>query len=272
MRLSQISIQFQKNLNEEAGGIWFTPEELDGVPDDVTSILPKGEGENAGKLRLSFKYPDLFPTLNYATNAATRKRVFIENENKVNQNVPLFKEAIVLRDEAARLLGYPNHATFRIEDKMAKTPQTVDEFLGDLRTRLSQGGKEEIARLKELKRDDLKKMGKEDTFDGHYFTWDHRYYSQMLLQNEYQVDQNKLAEYFPLQTTLAQMLRIFEHLMGLHFVEVVGEDRDAIAPSGNGKDITWHEDVQVFSVWNDQSEGNGFVGYLYVDLHPRDGK
>ena len=47
-------------------------------------------------------------------------------------NVPLFKEAVVLRDEAARLLGYPNHAALRIEDKMAKTPKTVDDFLGDL--------------------------------------------------------------------------------------------------------------------------------------------
>jgi metallopeptidase MepB len=82
-RLSQIQIAFQKNLNEENNGIWFAKEELDGVPEDVLDTLEKGTGENEGKIRLSFKYPDLFPTLKFAKSPETRKRVFIENENKV---------------------------------------------------------------------------------------------------------------------------------------------------------------------------------------------
>lgn len=82
-RLSQIQIAFQKNLNEENGGLWFTKEQLDGVPEDVLVNLEKGEGENEGKLKLSFKYPDLFPTLKFAKNPDTRKTVFIGNENKV---------------------------------------------------------------------------------------------------------------------------------------------------------------------------------------------
>jgi metallopeptidase MepB len=270
LRLSQISIQFQKNLNEENGGIWFTREELDGVPEDVLSTLTKGEGENAGKLRMSFKYPDLFPTLKYATNPETRKKMLIDNENKCNQNVPLFKEAVLLRDEAARLLGYPNHAAFRIEDKMAKTPETVDTFLGDLRRRLGEGAQKELAILKAIKEQDYKNRG--EKYDGHYWVWDHRYYGRMQLENDYQLDQEKVAEYFPLQTSLSQMLQIFEELMGLEFVEIVGTARDAISPSGKGHDIVWHEDVQVFSVWDDKGEGSGFVGYLYTDLHPRDGK
>ena len=174
-RLSQLSIVFQKNLNEENGGLWFTPSELDGVPQDVVSGLEKGEGENEGKVRLSFKYPDLFPTLKYATNVETRKKVFLANENKLNQNVPIFKESIVLRDEAARLLGYPNHAAFKIEDKMAKTPKAVDTFLGDLRTRLSPGGVKEREALTALKEQDLKSRGEEKDLDGHYFLWDNRF-------------------------------------------------------------------------------------------------
>lgn len=82
-RLSQIGIKFQKNLNEEAGGIWFTLKELEGVPEDVISTLEKGTGNNEGKVRLSFKYPDLFPTLKFAVDEETRKTVFIQNENKV---------------------------------------------------------------------------------------------------------------------------------------------------------------------------------------------
>ncbi|KAJ9192768.1 hypothetical protein DTO164E3_8227 [Paecilomyces variotii] len=269
-RLSEISIKFQKNLNEENGGIWFTREELDGVPEDVLSGLKEGEGENEGKLRLSFKYPDLFPTLKYAKNAETRKRVMIANENKCNQNVPLFKEAIVLRDEAARLLGYPSHAAFRVEDKMAKTPETVNSFLGDLRSRLTAGGQKEREALKKLKQADLESRG--EKFDGHYYLWDHRFYDRVMLEKDYQLDHQLIAEYFPLQTTIEGMLKIFEELFGLVFVEITGEDRNQIAPTGKGSDVTWHEDVQIFSVWDDEGEGSGFVGYLYLDLFPREGK
>ncbi len=60
-RLSQIQIEFQKNLNEENGGLWFTRKELEGVPTDVLDGLEKGTDQNDGKLLLSFKYPDLFP-------------------------------------------------------------------------------------------------------------------------------------------------------------------------------------------------------------------
>ena len=93
MRLSQIQIAFQKNLNEENGGIWFTAEDLDGVPQDVLDGLEKGTGENDGKLRLSFKYPDLFPTLKFAKNPETRKKLFIDNENKVILRQPFFENS-----------------------------------------------------------------------------------------------------------------------------------------------------------------------------------
>lgn len=271
-RLSQLCIQFQKNLNEENGGLWFTKEELDGVPDDVLSGLKKGEagGENEGKLWLTFKYPDLFPTMKYAKNAETRKRVMIGSENKCNQNVPLLEEVIVLRDEAARLLGYPNHAAFRLEDKMAKTPQTVDSFLGNLRSQLTDGGQQEVKSLLALKKADVE--GRSEPFDGRYYLWDHRFYDRLMLEKEYSVDHQFIAEYFPLQTTVAGMLKIFEELFGLVFVEVTGEHRDNLAPSGKGSDLLWHEDVQIFTVWDDAGEGNGFVGYLYLDLFPRDGK
>ncbi|KAK8028319.1 peptidase family M3 [Apiospora marii] len=269
-RLSQISIQFQKNLNEENGGVWFTKEELDGVPADVVEGLEKGTGENEGKVRLSFKYPDLFPTLKFAKNPETRRKVFIANENKVNDNLPLFKETIVLRDEAARMLGYPNHAALRIEDKMAKTTDTVNTFLSDLRQRLTAGGEKERKHLLELKKKDEESRGLKP--DGKYYLWDHRYYDRMMIEQEYSIDETKIAEYFPLSNTVKGMLKIFEELFGLAFVQLSKEERAKISPTGKAEDIVWHEDVIVYSVWDDNSEGNGFVGYLYLDLHPRQGK
>ncbi|KAL1302035.1 hypothetical protein AAFC00_002483 [Neodothiora populina] len=271
-RLSELSIIFQKNLNEEQGGLWFTPAELEGASKDFISNLKQGTGEHEGKVWLTFKYPDLFPTLKYVKDSEVRRKVFIANENKCNKNVPLFKEAIELRDEAARILGYPNHAAFRIEDKMAKTPKTVDDFLGALRKRLAPGGVEEIKKLKEVKSADMKSRGLEAQNDGNYYLWDHRFYDTLMLEKDFQLDQEAIAEYFPLETTIKGMMQIFEELFGLVFVKVEGKDRDAISETGKGDDTVWHKDVQIFSVWDDEGEGSSFVGYLYLDLHPRDGK
>lgn len=83
-RVSGLQAEFNRNLNEENCCIWFTPEELEGVPNNIISNLNKGSGNNEGKLRLTFKYPELYPTLKYAVNPETRKRLTIANENKVS--------------------------------------------------------------------------------------------------------------------------------------------------------------------------------------------
>ena len=236
-RLSDISITFQKRLNEENGALYFTREELDGVPEDLIDNFEPGAGKQEGKLRVTFKYPDLFPVSKYAKSADVRQTLFVANENKCNDNVPLFKETLELRDEAARLLGYSNHAAFRIEDKMAKTPEWVDEFLGDLKTRLAPGGAKELKKLQRLKEDDLAERGLDS--DGKYYLWDHRFYDTMMLEREYQLDQEKVSQWFPLQSTIRGMLEIFEELFGLQFVEVLGKDRDHIAATGKGDDIVW---------------------------------
>lgn len=151
------------------------------------------------------------------------------NSKQCNDNVPLFKETIILRDEAARLLGYPNHAAFRIEDKMAKTPKTVTDFLSDLRTQLAPGGAKEVEHLKQLKQEDLKARGLEASNDGQYYLWDHRFYDRMMREREYSIDENDVANYFPLASTIAGMLNIFEGLFGFVFVELEDEARKALS-------------------------------------------
>jgi metallopeptidase MepB len=111
--------------------------------------------------------------MKYCKNAETRKKVFLGNENKVNENVELFQKAIKLRDEKARLLGFKSHAEFILDVKMAKSPAKVMTFLNDLRDKLKAGGAEERAVLQKLKQADLKERGLDD--DGKYYLWDHRY-------------------------------------------------------------------------------------------------
>ncbi|KAJ5935698.1 saccharolysin [Penicillium verhagenii] len=260
--LNQLRIDYKKNLNSESGGIWLTPQDLDGVPMDLISSLQsrKTDENHLGKIWLSFKSSDVSMALKYAKTEETRKNIFIANENKCSQNAYILKEAVVLRDEAARLLDYSNHASFRIEEKMAKNPETVEVFLDDLWSKLTSSGHRELAEQAQLKRADLESRGEE--FHGFYL-WDHSFYGRLMRENELSIDHEKIAEYFPLQTTVQSMLRIFERLFGLVFREMVVD---------KGSDIVWHEDVLVFNVWDDGDLGSGFVGYLYMDLFSRDGK
>jgi metallopeptidase MepB len=90
-----------------------------------------------------------------------------------------------------------------------------------------------------------------------------RYYDRLLLEQKYQLDAQKIAEYFPLKHTIDGMLKIFEKLFGLDFVEVTDESKNV-----------WHEDAKQYRVYNEKvgDAEQTFVGWLYLDLHPREGK
>ena len=268
--LGQLSIQFRKNLNEARVEMWFPPQQLEGIPEDVLSGLEKGTGDNEGKLLMTSDFPHFLAAIKYVENSETRKRFQLAYENKCVNNLPILKEIVMLRDEAARLLGYPDHATFRLEEKMAEKPEIVNIFLADLRSRLIAGGRKDLEALKVLKKSEMESRG--ETFDGHYFVWDNQFYGQLLLEREYCVDQKKIAEYFSLENTIKGMLKIFENLFGLVFVEIAGDERSKFAKSGNGTSLVWHEDVQLFCVWDSEDEGGGFLGYLYLDLYSRKNK
>jgi metallopeptidase MepB len=112
---------------------------------------------------------------------------------------------------------------------MAKTPQTVFDFLNDLRTQLTPGGVKEVEHLMSIKNADLKFRGLDATNDGNYYLWDSRFYNRLMVEHEFSIDEQKIAEYFPLQSTIEGMLNIFEELFGFVFVEITGEDRAKIS-------------------------------------------
>lgn len=267
-KITDLQLQFDQNTAGDSSVIWLTPTELEGLPADHISSLAKGTGENEGKLALTFKAPDVTPALALVKNPDVRRRIYIARDTRVLQNVPLMKEAIVKRDEAARLLGYPNHAALNLENKMAHDVETVQPFLDGLRDRLYERGQEEIAGMNELKKKDH--QARNLTYDGNFYYWDRDYYNNIIIETEYAVDQVKVSEYFPLDRTITSMLHIFESLFSMHFVQLSAADLAELSPSGNAEEMTWHEDVIAFAVW--EGDNSGFVGYLYMDLYPRDGK
>lgn len=153
---------------------------------------------------------------------------------------------------------------------MAKTTKNVNEFLGDLRVRLAPGGLKEADKVREYKKNDYKERGIE--FDGDIYRWDSSFYARKLRESEYNVDEIKISQYFSVDSTFDGMLKIFEEIFGLAFVELKTEDRARLSPTGKAEDIAWHDEVRIYSVWDDEAAGGAFNGYLYIDLYPRDNK
>ena len=271
-RTADLERECLKNLNGQTEGLWFTRQDLKGLPDhffhdrqsqSTTSVADgtrAGDTEAGEKLWVRYKDPDIIPIMKFATNSATRRKMFMGNESRCPQNRPLYCEIFALRDEAARLLGYPNHAAYRTHYKMVQTPAAVQKSLLDVRELLHDQRDRELATLLELKREDLKENRDVVGNDKKLFLWDRVFYDRLLKEKHYSFDQPMLAEYFSFDQTLSGMLRIYEDIFRLRFITVRAE--------GN---MVLHDSVTMFSVW-DTNDNDSFLGYFYVDPYPRDGK
>ncbi|MFW9993369.1 MAG: M3 family metallopeptidase [Candidatus Odinarchaeota archaeon] len=248
-QIADLKVQFGQTLNNWSEKITFTPEELEGVPENTMKILKK---DSDGNYTVGMSYPEVIPILEYAKKPSTRKRMKIAFSNRGGpENVERLEKLIELRSEAAIILGYDNHASFIHEIRMAKTPQNVIAFLTDLENKLRKGGQEELEELIKLKNDEL---GAESDGIIHHYDW--RYYTRMNKERKYKVDDTEVKKYFPLQTVIEGMLTFYQKVLGLTFTKID-------AP-------TWHEDVTVYAV--SDKEKKEFIGQFYLDLFPRDGK
>lgn len=262
-KISTNSLNFSQNLGEQKEFIAFTKEQLIGVSDDTMDQFERFTSEETGEemYKVTFKYPDIFPVMRTAKSPDTRKAALTAYENRVSQNEPILRETLILRNELAKLLGYPTYASYNLELKMAKDEETARNFVEDLKRQLQPLGKKEIENLKQLKEQEYKEMGL--AYDDRYYSWDHNYYAYKYLKENFNVDLERIAEYYPLNTTITGMLDIYEKVLKLKFIE----EKDP------AKKTVWHPDVQQIAVWKmDNPDQPEFVGWIYFDLHPRDGK
>lgn len=83
--ISSLSLSAQKILDEDTDGVWFWPEELEGIPEDDVEVgeLEQGSGENEGKVKVTFKYDHLVPLYAHAVQEATRRTYMLAAVNRV---------------------------------------------------------------------------------------------------------------------------------------------------------------------------------------------
>ncbi|KAJ1720965.1 metalloendopeptidase [Coemansia erecta] len=253
-RLSEIKVQFERNVSTQDGRVLFTREELAGLPVSFFEDRATETTDGVERYVVTTKMPDYLPVIRYAALEDTRRRISLANSQRCPENIALLQETVDLRLKVAQLLGYKSHAELELSTKMAKTPETVMDFLKDLRTKLSVLGNKELEQIEELKRAEMTAAG--DKYTG-LFRWDSSYYGNILKQCEHNIKMEEVKEYFSLEAVTRGILDIYQNMLSLHFAKVEN-------PS------VWHPDVELYEVW--EADKTTFLGHLYLDLFPRENK
>jgi Zn-dependent oligopeptidase len=122
-KLVELEAIFGKNISEHKDFALFDTSELSGLPEDFIARLEQVDG----KYKVGLDYPDYFPFMENSTNPGARRLMESKfNDRASRQNLSVLKEVLALRRKAAKLLGYPTHAHFVLEDRMAKNQKTAD--------------------------------------------------------------------------------------------------------------------------------------------------
>uniref|UniRef100_A0A671L221 Neurolysin, mitochondrial-like n=1 Tax=Sinocyclocheilus anshuiensis TaxID=1608454 RepID=A0A671L221_9TELE len=232
-QISELSIDFNQNLNEENTMLLFSQQELVGLAESYVNGLEKTED---GRYKVTLAYPHYFPLMKRCHVPETRRKMEMAFHSRCKDvNTAILEQLIELRARLAKLLGFSSHANYVLEMTMAKNSENVAQFLDELYKRLRPVGEQERHYLLSLKHADCERRGLE--FDGQLHAWDMPYYMN--------------------QVVTEGLLNIYQDVLGLRFQRV--EDAHV-----------WHDSVKLYSVL-DSGTGEE-IGQFYLDLHPREGK
>ncbi len=225
---------------------------LSGIPDDVLiQYAEEAKERGLGGWVITLQYPSFVPLMTYAENRELRQEIALASGKRsfdggAYDNQELIREIVALRDQKATLLGYENYADYVLEERMAKSPEKVNDFLQELLEKASPYAIKEINTLKEMAAQD----GITDMQ-----SYDHSYYAEKLRKQKFDLSDEALKPYFPLEQVQEAVFGLAKTLFGLEFKEL--------------QDIQkYHPDVKTYKI----TENGNYKSLLYVDYHPRKGK
>jgi thimet oligopeptidase len=248
--LERLNQQFDRNVRDNETKLKFAPHETKGLPASYLERVPKDE---EGNIVVGFDYPDYVPFMTNVENSEARKRYYIAYNNRgTAENVDILDRIVELRRELAGLYDLPSYAHYITRRQMAETPAAVHEFLRDVEKVVAEAEKSDLDELRALKAE----VSGTPLDDTRIERWDHGFYAERLRQQRFNVDQEELRSYFPTIPTVRWVLSVTSKLYGIRFEE-------AHVP-------VWHEDVLYFDLFDRDTDA--FIGGIYLDLYPRDGK
>lgn len=252
-KISELSIEFNKNLNEDNTFLVFTERELGGLAETYINGLEKTAD---GRYIVTLEYPHYYPVMKRCHIPETRRKMETAFHSRCKEvNTEILEQLIELRAKAANLLGYSSHANYVLEMNMAKNASNVSDFLDAFYEVVKPVGNKERKYILALKKKECLMKGY--SYDGKINAWDLPYYMNQVEQFKFAVNKDKLIEYFPLEVVTEGLFGIYQELLGLTFTEVQHAH-------------VWHENVKLFSAHD--TETGEEIGQFYMDLHPREGK
>ena len=255
--LATLSLKFEENVLEETNlfELHITDrEDLAGLPESLIETASK-EAEIRKKTGWVFTlhFPSYVPFMQYSDRRHLREkmlkayssRAFRGNEFDNRQNA---RKIANLRLEIARMLGFKTFAEMILGDRMADTPEKVENFL----EQLFQASKPAASRDFEHIRSFAESQGHTGALE----RWDWAFYSEKLKKKLYDIDDEILKPYFSLEKVETAVLGLATTLYGIRFIR-------------NNTIPVYHPEVKTFEVYD---HDNSFLSILYIDYHPRPGK
>jgi oligopeptidase A len=246
----------------DAFAYYATEDELAGVPQDVIQAA-RAAAQTDGKegYKLTLKMPSYLPVMQFAHSSPLRERVYRAYVTRASDqgdskfdNTELIREILALRQEEARLLGYPNFGAMSLVPKMADSPQQVIGFLRDLARRARPFAEKDVADMRAFAAD---KLGIADPQP-----WDWSYIGEKLKEERYAFSEQEVKQYFTAPKVLAGLFKIVETL----FEVTIRRD---VAP-------VWNPCVEFYRIEREKRESERMstelVGQFYLDPAARTGK
>ena len=255
--LSLITLQFSKNVLAATNAYVLNitdSTQLGGLPEFVKTMAAETAAEKGLEgWAFTLDAPSYSPFLKYSTERELRRQIWTAYNTRAiggeHDNTDIVKKIVDLRIKIANILGYETYADYALEERMAKTRTTVNEFIKNLLEPSMAYAKKDVA--------DVYAYAKKNGFeDSELKSWDFSYWSEKYQQAEYSLSAEELKPYFQLESCIDAVLGLATRLYGITFKEL-----DNVP--------VYHEDVKVYEV-ND-ADGR-HLALFYADFFPRASK
>lgn len=255
--LSLLSLQFGKNVlaATNAFTLNITEEsELAGLPDYVKEqAADEAKSKGVTGWLFNLTAPSYMPFMKFSERRDLREKMYRKYSTRAFggelDNSNTVKRIAELRIKVANILGYNNFAEYQIEQRMAKSPANVNEFLNKLLNPALPKARQEV--------EELNLYAKANGFDGdELMPWDFSFYAEKLRAEKYELRDEQLKPYFQLESCINAMFDLANRLYGLSFTEI-----DDVP--------VYHKDVKVYNV---KDKDGSHLALFYADFFPRESK
>lgn len=259
-RLSGLHTKFGNNvLNDEENYVtYLTKAQLGGLSESFIKSAASAASQRGkdGQYAITNTRSSMSPFLTYSTERALRKTVWDnyysrgDNGGKFDNNA-IIAEILQLRDERVGLLGYDNYAQWRLENRMAGTPERAIELMEAVWPAATARAREEVA--------DMQTLADREGANIKIAPWDYRLYAEKVRKDRYDLDSDEVKAYLQLDKLREGMFYVAGELFNFKF-----------DPVAEGTVPVFHPDVKVWEV-TDKTTGD-LVGLWYLDPFARQGK